>query len=61
MFGFFSDNTAKKLNKRYHSLLQEAMEAQRSGDIRRYSELSEKADLVLREIESAEKNDSEQG
>ena len=55
MFGLFGENTTKKLNKRYHALLKEAMEAQRSGDIRLYSELSEKADLILKEIESTEK------
>lgn len=59
MFGLFNSNPIKKLNKRYQALLQEAMEAQRSGDIRLYSELSEKADFVLKEIESAEKSESE--
>lgn len=59
MFGLFGSNTTKKLNKRYHALLQESMEAQRSGDIRLYSELSEKADLILKEIENVEKSEPE--
>ena len=58
MFGLFGGNSVKKLNKRYQALLQEAMEAQRSGDIRRYSELSEQADLILKEIEGKESHKS---
>ncbi|SMF21718.1 hypothetical protein SAMN02745866_01361 [Alteromonadaceae bacterium Bs31] len=55
MFGFFNGNSAQKeREQRYHSLLHEAMQAQRSGDIRLYSELSEAADLLLKEIEKAE-------
>lgn len=59
MFGLFATNATKKLDKRYQILLREAMEAQRSGDIRLYSELSEKADLLLKEIEKIENNDTE--
>ncbi|TQV77656.1 Lacal_2735 family protein [Exilibacterium tricleocarpae] len=59
MFGLFSSNPVKKLNKRYHVLLREAMEAQRSGDIRLYSELSEKADFTLKEIEKAKEGTPE--
>ena len=51
MIGFLGRNSSKKLDKRYRALLQEAMEAQRSGDIRRYSELSKDADDVLKKIE----------
>ena len=58
MFGLFRSSPVEKLNKKYNSLLQQAMEAQRSGDIRRYSELSEQADLVLKEIQEVEKGTS---
>ncbi len=54
MFGLFGTSTTQKLNKRYNALLQKAMAAQRLGDIRLYSELSEKADLILKEIERLE-------
>lgn len=58
MFGFFSENESKKLNKQYHALLKEAMEAQRCGNILLYSELSEKADIALKQIQSLETSDA---
>jgi len=58
MFGLLSTNKIKKLNKRYQSVLLEAMQAQRSGDIRLYSELSEKANQILKDIEALDKDSS---
>lgn len=55
MFGLFSGNSEKKRQKRYQDLLKQAMQAQRSGNIRLYSELSEQAEGVRNEIEM-EKN-----
>lgn len=45
MFNFFrkSQSEEKKLQQAYEGKLHEAMTAQRQGDIRRYSELSEQA------------------
>lgn len=51
MFGLFKKDPKAKLNKEYEALLEKAMQAQRNGDIRTYSELSEKADAVLKQIE----------
>jgi len=59
MFGLFRANKAQKLKKRYHVLLEQAMEAQRSGNIRLYSELSEQADGVMKELQEAEKSEAE--
>jgi len=58
MFGLFRPNPIKKLNQQYQAFLQKAMEAQRSGDIRLYSELSEKADIILKQIEGRDEQRS---
>ena len=40
MFGLFKSDPKKKLDQQYKALLEQAMQAQRSGDIRKYSELT---------------------
>ena len=50
MFGIFNSNPVKKLQKRYETLLTSAQEAQRNGDIRRYSELSAEAEALYEQI-----------
>lgn len=50
MFGLFRKDPAKKLQNDYESILSEAMIAQRNGDIRTYSELSEKAEAIRLKI-----------
>lgn len=52
MFGLFKKDPKEKLNKEYKALLEQAMQAQRNGDIRTYSELSEKADKIFKEMEA---------
>ncbi|MGB0964556.1 MAG: DUF6435 family protein [Litorivicinus sp.] len=51
MFGLFKKDPKKALEKERQQLLEQAMKAQRSGDIRGYSELSEKAEKVFAEIQ----------
>lgn len=51
MFGLFKKDPVKKLQKQYHDKLEEAMHAQRNGDIRGYSMLSKEADTLLKSIE----------
>ncbi|WP_111639745.1 DUF6435 family protein [Marinomonas shanghaiensis] len=46
MFSFLKSDPIKKLDKEYGELLEKAMQAQRGGDIRLYSELTEKAEAV---------------
>ncbi|MCV2403994.1 DUF6435 family protein [Marinomonas sp. C2222] len=53
MFSFFKSDPIKKLDKEYGVLLEQAMQAQRSGDIRLYSELTERAEELRKEIEKA--------
>ena len=53
MFSFFKDRTAKKLKKKHSMLLEEAMQAQRRGDIRMYSKLTAEAEDVYNEFKRA--------
>lgn len=53
MFGLFKSSASKqvkKLQKEYESKLGEAMQAQRNGDIRSYSMLTEEADKLYRQL-----------
>jgi mRNA-degrading endonuclease RelE of RelBE toxin-antitoxin system len=53
MFGLFkssAEKQVKKLQKEYQSKLGEAMQAQRNGDIRSYSMLSEEADKLYKQL-----------
>ena len=50
MFGLFKADPAKRLAEQYRNKLTEAMEAQRAGDIRKYSELTEQAEKIQKEM-----------
>jgi mRNA-degrading endonuclease RelE of RelBE toxin-antitoxin system len=53
MLGLFkssAEKQVKKLQKAYESKLGEAMQAQRNGDIRSYSMLSEEADKLYKQL-----------
>ncbi len=54
MFKFLQKDPKKKLQKEYELLLGKAMEAQRSGDIRLYSELSEQAEKIREKMDAME-------
>lgn len=51
MFGFLKADPQKKLTKEYDTLLEKAMQAQRNGDIRLYSELTAEAEVVKARLE----------
>ena len=51
MFGLFKTDPRKKLDQEYKTLLEQAMQAQRSGDIRKYSELTELAEAKKVELD----------
>ena len=51
MFGFFKKDPAKKLQKQYEAKLHEAMLAQRNGDIKTYSFLTQEAEEILKAID----------
>lgn len=54
MFNFLKRDPTKRMRAKYDNLLEEAMLAQRRGDIRTYSNLSADAEELWREIESLE-------
>lgn len=56
MFGLFSTDPTKKLRKQYNAKLEAAMQAQRNGDIRTYSMLSQEADTLWKQLEPLEKS-----
>ncbi|MFS1418856.1 DUF6435 family protein [Vibrio splendidus] len=51
MFSFLKSNPTKKLKKRHSMLLEQAMQAQRKGDIRTYSQLTAEAEEVFNQIQ----------
>lgn len=55
MLGIFKKNPLKKLQKDYEKTMQEALSAQRNGNIDLYAKLSSKADKIRIEIERLEK------
>ena len=55
MFSLFKKDPIKKLNKTYEAKLEQAMHAQRKGDIRSYSMLTEEAENINKEILALEK------
>ncbi|ESP92595.1 MULTISPECIES: DUF6435 family protein [Pseudoalteromonas] len=55
MFGIFKANPVKKLRKAHDAKLEQAMYAQRNGDIRGYAMLTAEAESIWKEIEGLEK------
>ncbi|WP_107925021.1 DUF6435 family protein [Thaumasiovibrio subtropicus] len=51
MFSFLKRDPVKKLLKQHALLLEQAMQAQRRGDIRSYSQLTADAEAVYEEIQ----------
>lgn len=57
MFRLFKTDPTKKLRREYERKLTQAHEAQRSGDIRTYSNLTAEAEALYARIKAAEKTD----
>lgn len=56
MFSIFKKNPLKKLNKQYEAKLEQAMHAQRNGDIKSYSMITAEADKIAVEIKVLEQS-----
>ncbi|MGO3345993.1 MAG: DUF6435 family protein [Marinomonas sp.] len=54
MFSFLKSDPIKKLDKEYGQLLEKAMQAQRRGDIKLYSELTAQAEMVKAKMDIAQ-------
>lgn len=55
MFGIFKSDPRKGLQKDYEKKLAAAMHAQRNGDIRAYSTLTEEAEALYAELQALDK------
>jgi hypothetical protein len=55
VFSFFKTDPAKKLRKEYLVKLEQAMNSQRNGKIREYSELTAEAEVIREQIEEIER------
>ncbi|WP_371194358.1 DUF6435 family protein [Glaciecola sp. SC05] len=55
MFGIFKSDPSKKLRKTYDIKLEQAMLAQRKGDIKTYSMLTAEAEALWAQIEALKK------
>ena len=54
MFGWMKRDPEKKLRKQYHAKLEEALQAQRNGNIRQYSFLTAEAEKLREKLEEIE-------
>ncbi|MFT5572790.1 MAG: hypothetical protein ACI9FR_001714 [Cryomorphaceae bacterium] len=52
MFSFFNKSPLPKLEKQYTVLLEQALVAQRKGDIRTYSALTSEAEALGKQIDA---------
>lgn len=52
MFGLFKKDPLKAMTKKYANLTEDAMHAQRRGDIEGYSKLTSEAEALYKEIEA---------
>ena len=55
MFSIFKKDPTKKLEQEYRKKLEQAMQAQRNGDIKTYSRISEEADSLYKEIQNKDR------
>jgi hypothetical protein len=51
MFGLFKKDPSKELQRQYAAKLEEARDAQRSGDIKGYARLMEESEEILKKID----------
>jgi len=54
MFSFLKKDPSLKLRKNYNAILEQAMQAQRKGDIKLYSELTDQAEKIMQQIDLLE-------
>lgn len=56
MFGWLKSDPLKKLRKSYDQKLEQAMHAQRNGDMRLYADLTAESEEIWQKIQQLEKN-----
>jgi len=55
MFGWLKSDPVKKLRKAYDQKLEQAMHAQRNGDMRLFADLTAESEEIWQKIEQLEK------
>lgn len=58
MFSLFKSDPVKKLKKQLAQKQEQAMLAQRSGDLRKFAAITEESDVLMKEIERLESEKS---
>jgi len=58
MFGFLKSNPLKKMEKEYDTLLEQAMQFQRNGDMKSYAFKTEAAESLREKIDELKKQAS---
>lgn len=56
MFGLFKKDPVKQLEKTYQKLMEEAMQIQRSGDIKGYAHKMAEAEEIQKQIDELTKS-----
>ena len=54
MFGLFKSDPTKKLTKQHAKLQEQAMFAQRNGDMRKFAEITAQSEQLYKQIQSLE-------
>ncbi|WP_415895837.1 DUF6435 family protein [Neptuniibacter sp. PT34_22] len=58
MFSFLKQNPEKRLKKEYNAKLEQAMKAQRSGDIEKYAFLTREAEELYEKLKQVQEEKS---
>ena len=58
MFSIIKTNPLKKLQKQYDTKLEQAMLAQRNGDIRGYSQITAEAEVIYLKLQQLKAQDA---
>ncbi len=58
MFGFLKKDPVKKLRKQYDAKLEQAMLAQRKGDMRLFADLTAESEALWQQIEQLQQQES---
>jgi hypothetical protein len=56
MFGFLKPDPVKKLRKAYDNKLEQAMHAQRNGDMRLFADLTEESEKMWQQLTELQKS-----
>ncbi|MFN6970051.1 MAG: DUF6435 family protein [Rheinheimera sp.] len=61
MFGLFKKDPMKKLRQQYDQKLEQAMLAQRSGNLRLFADLTAESEVLWQQVQALEQQQKSQG